>query len=218
MLLWGVSVGRDLKLNGLYLSKTGIFVREILKFEKLDWSSDEHVAYMQYSYPSGANMGDGLCSRTHLRRWAERELSEAETEAIRPRLDRHGTNRRCVFCDRRGEVAVDEYTVTMRDKFPVSPGHTLVIIRRHVASFSDTTLGEQLALLRAVAAARRQLDAEFHPDGYNIGINDGVAAGQTVMHVHIHVIPRYAGDAEDPRGGVRHCVPGKGYYDPTAGR
>lgn len=100
----------------------------------------------------------------------------------------------------------------------MSPGHTLIVTRRHVASFSETSVEEQHALLRAVAAARQALDAELHPDGYNIGINDGVAAGQTILHVHVHVIPRYAGDSPDPRGGVRHCIPAMGYYGPKAPR
>lgn len=113
---------------------------------------------------------------------------------------------RCPFCTLPdAQVASsDAWTLTIRDRFPVSQGHTLVISRRHVASFFDATEEEQFALLRAVRAAKADLDAELHPDGYNVGVNQGVAAGQTVMHLHVHLIPRYAGDVADPRGGVRH--------------
>ena len=125
-------------------------------------------------------------------------------------------SRRCPFCNFVADsvLAQDELTVTVRDGFPVSPGHTLVIPRRHVASWFDAAEEEKQALLRAVEAAKEALDAELHPDGFNIGINDGEAAGQTVMHLHVHVIPRYAGDMEDPRGGIRHCIAGEGYYYP----
>jgi diadenosine tetraphosphate (Ap4A) HIT family hydrolase len=82
-----------------------------------------------------------------------------------------------------------------------------------VASLFEASDAERQALWDALQRARARLEKEFHPDGYNLGVNDGAAAGQTVMHLHVHLIPRYQGDAEDPRGGVRHCVPGRGYYD-----
>lgn len=120
----------------------------------------------------------------------------------------------CPFCEVEPDrkLAEGDLTISIRDAFPVSPGHTLVVPRRHVASFFDLTEAEQAAVLRAVGEARAVLDGELHPDGFNIGINVGVAAGQTVMHAHVHVSPRFVGDAEDPRGGVRHCIPGRGYY------
>ena len=122
----------------------------------------------------------------------------------------------CPFCDppRDCIVAEDELTLTIRDGYPVSPGHTLVVTRRHIGSMAEATPAELEALLRALADARAALDRERHPDGYNIGINDGAAAGQTVMHLHVHLIPRFTGDMPNPRGGVRHCIRGKGYYDP----
>jgi len=101
---------------------------------------------------------------------------------------------------------------TIRDGFPVSEGHTLVMPRRHVGSFFDATAEELDAIWETVRLVKEELDAELHPDGYNIGVNVGEAAGQTVDHLHVHVIPRYEGDMEDPRGGVRHVIPGKGYY------
>ena len=120
----------------------------------------------------------------------------------------------CPFCS----LAVDrlvlesEGAVVIRDAFPVSPGHTLIIPRRHVASFFEITDTERAELMSLLAAARADLDREFRPAGYNIGINDGAAAGQTVPHLHIHLIPRYTGDADDPRGGVRWVLPDKAAY------
>ena len=120
----------------------------------------------------------------------------------------------CPFCrPAPGEVVLENNLCYARyDRFPASPGHLLIIPFRHVASFFDATEGEQTALLDLVREAKAFLDEELHPDGYNIGVNVGTAAGQTVMHLHVHVIPRYAGDVEDPRGGVRGAIPGKRVY------
>ena len=122
----------------------------------------------------------------------------------------------CPFCQMPPERVLlqDELTFAVRDGFPVSPGHTLILTRRHIQSYAEATPEELAALLHTLAEVRKALDLEFHPDGYNVGINDGVAAGQTVMHMHMHLIPRYQGDVANPRGGVRHCIPGKGCYDP----
>ena len=106
----------------------------------------------------------------------------------------------------------NEWAMVVRDAFPVSPGHTLVIPLRHVGSFFDTTATEREAMLTLLNAAKQQLDAEFSPAGHNIGINDGAAAGQTVGHLHVHLIPRYVGDQADPRGGVRWVIPEKADY------
>ena len=100
----------------------------------------------------------------------------------------------------------------IRDNYPVSEGHTLIIPKRHVDSFFDLQAIEKAAILQLLDEAKETLDEEFSPDGYNIGINDGAAAGQTVMHVHVHLIPRYRDDTEDPRGGVRWIFPGKAKY------
>ncbi len=119
-----------------------------------------------------------------------------------------------VFLDRPPSawLASNPLAFALADGFPVSPGHTLVIPRRGVATWFDATREEQHALMDLVAEVKALLDAQHRPDGYNIGVNVGAAAGQTVMHLHIHVIPRYNGDAPDPRGGVRHVIPGKGNY------
>ena len=100
----------------------------------------------------------------------------------------------------------------MRDGFPVSKGHTLVIPKRHVGSFFETTDEERADLLVLLNKAKVVIQEEFNPDGYNIGINDGPAAGQTVLHLHMHLIPRYKGDRNDPRGGVRWIIPEKADY------
>jgi diadenosine tetraphosphate (Ap4A) HIT family hydrolase len=120
----------------------------------------------------------------------------------------------CLFCGPIPLPAVAENAraIASRDTFPVNPGHTLVIPRRHVASWFDATHDERAALMDLVDVVKAALDQEMHPDGYNIGINIGEAAGQTVMHLHVHVIPRFAGDVDDPRGGVRFVIPARGNY------
>ena len=94
----------------------------------------------------------------------------------------------------------------------MSDGHTLVIPKRHVKSMFDCNSYEKADILQALETAKVALDREFSPDGYNIGINDGEAAGQTIPHLHIHLIPRYRGDVSDPRGGVRWIFPDKAKY------
>jgi superfamily II DNA or RNA helicase/diadenosine tetraphosphate (Ap4A) HIT family hydrolase/HKD family nuclease len=98
------------------------------------------------------------------------------------------------------------------DRFPVSPGHSLVVPRRLIANWWEATDQERADIFALVDEVKRQLDVELQPDGYNVGFNAGAAAGQTVGHLHIHVIPRYRGDMPDPRGGVRHVIPSKGNY------
>ncbi|HDL53779.1 MAG TPA: HIT family protein [Proteobacteria bacterium] len=120
----------------------------------------------------------------------------------------------CPFCTVPSDRIISEsdYTFTIRDGYPVSDGHTLIIPKRHVQSFFELHAIEKADILQFMEEARGQLDEEFSPDGYNIGINDGEAAGQTVMHLHIHLIPRYKGDIPDPRGGVRWIFPDKAKY------
>lgn len=98
------------------------------------------------------------------------------------------------------------------DRFPVSPGHALLVPRRHVKTWFDATEQEQQALIAAIGAAKTAIELEHAPDGYNIGINSGEAAGQTISHLHVHLIPRYKGDVDDPRGGVRLVLPEKAAY------
>src|SRR5260370_1948127 len=109
-------------------------------------------------------------------------------------------------------LASNHSAFAIADGFPVSPGHALLVPRRAIATWWDATDDERADILTLVDEVKRQLDAELRPDGYNVGFNSGAAAGQTVGHLHIHVIPRYSGDVPDPRGGVRHVIPGRGNY------
>jgi len=103
-------------------------------------------------------------------------------------------------------------TLAFRDNFPVTEGHTLVAPKRHVAGIFDLTESEQAELWIEVAKVRALLKKQYSPDGFNIGVNDGAVAGQTIAHAHIHVIPRRKGDVEDPRGGVRWIISSKAKY------
>lgn len=131
----------------------------------------------------------------------------------------------CIFCelDPVRVFAANNLAIAMLDLYPVTPGHALIIPKRHIESFFEATEEEREALFALLAEARRWLlntpQPPFDgvgppraPDGFNIGINDGRTAGQTVMHLHIHLIPRYAGDCPDPRGGVRWMFPERAPY------
>jgi diadenosine tetraphosphate (Ap4A) HIT family hydrolase len=120
----------------------------------------------------------------------------------------------CPFCTLpANRIVLENFDgMVIDDGFPISPGHTLIIPRRHTGSFFDLSETERNSLLSLLEDAKRRLDKEFRPDGYNIGINDGSSAGQTVPHLHIHLIPRFHGDRADPRGGVRWIIPEKADY------
>jgi diadenosine tetraphosphate (Ap4A) HIT family hydrolase len=118
----------------------------------------------------------------------------------------------CVFCKIENSEFENELAQAIFDKFPVNPGHLLIIPKRHVVSLFETTAAERTALFELLQQGRELLQRQYQPDGFNIGINDGIAAGQTVMHLHIHLIPRFTGDIENPRGGVRGVIPGKRVY------
>jgi len=120
----------------------------------------------------------------------------------------------CIFCNLPPARIADqnELALLFDDAYPVSLGHCLVIPRRHVGSWFEIGPEEQIAMLQLLAKARQRVEAIHHPSSYNIGINDGPAAGQTVPHLHMHLIPRYTGDQKDPRGGVRWLIPEKAKY------
>lgn len=122
----------------------------------------------------------------------------------------------CAFCTLPPERIIhgNATAIVIRDSYPVSPGHTLLIPRRHTGSFFDLSEQERVDILTLLDWAKLMLDRDFRPQGYNIGINDGAAAGQTVPHLHMHLIPRYEGDLTDPKGGVRWVIPGKAKYWP----
>ena len=120
----------------------------------------------------------------------------------------------CPFClPAEDRVAfVTAFAKGIWDAFPVTEGHLLVVPHRHVPTWGDLQASEQAAMLEGVSRAQALLSERFAPDGFNVGFNEGAAAGQTIPHFHIHVIPRRAGDMADPRGGVRHVIPQKGNY------
>lgn len=122
-------------------------------------------------------------------------------------------NNPCLFCtDPRGVSLTSELAYSARDTYAVSPGHSVVIPNRHVASFFELTTEEVTACMELIQEEKKLIDAEFQPDAYNIGVNIGPAAGQSIHHVHIHIIPRYEGDVENPQGGVRHVIPRNAHY------
>lgn len=112
----------------------------------------------------------------------------------------------CLFCnyDKELIIAENKYAFAIMDKFPVNEGHTLVIPKRHFQSFFEASEEEIKAIYSLLHEVKEMLDIQYEPQGYNIGVNDGYHAGQTVMHLHVHVIPRYRGDVENPRGGIRN--------------
>lgn len=120
----------------------------------------------------------------------------------------------CPFChlDKSRIILENDSARAFPDAFPVAQRHTLVVPKRHVVSLFDLPEEELAALWRLVALVRGKLRAELKPDGFNLGVNDGPAAGQTVMHAHVHIIPRRTGDSADPRGGVRWVLPAKARY------
>jgi diadenosine tetraphosphate (Ap4A) HIT family hydrolase len=120
----------------------------------------------------------------------------------------------CPFCGiEESHLRVEnDFAAAILDAFPVSKGHTLVVPKRHVSSLFELREEELAAVWQLVAAVRENLLAELEPDGFNIGVNDGPAAGQTVMHAHVHVIPRRKGDVADPRGGIRWIMADKAQY------
>ena len=126
----------------------------------------------------------------------------------------------CVFCDKPdGEkIFSDDFVYACLDKNPVSRGHVLIITNRHIKSWFDMSIDERDAVWAALLLLRDFLDEKFAPHGYNIGINSGIAAGQTIDHLHIHLIPRYLGDIDDPQGGVRGVIPEKRIYQKGGNR
>ena len=118
----------------------------------------------------------------------------------------------CPFCNHPEKILENDLAFAAYDRFPVSQGHILIIPKRHFSDFFQCTLPERMAILQLIDKCKDHLSKEFHPDGYNIGINCGEAAGQTVFHLHVHFIPRYNGDIENPCGGVRGVIPGKRIY------
>lgn len=123
----------------------------------------------------------------------------------------------CVFCklDKGRIILESKNVIAIYDKYPVSQGHILVIPREHKQSYFNLNVSIQNEVWSLVEKVREHLIIRFDPDGFNIGVNDGIPAGQTIPHCHIHVIPRYKGDIENPAGGVRGVIPSKMKYHDT---
>lgn len=119
----------------------------------------------------------------------------------------------CPFCNLEREIINEsEFSFAIYDAFPVNKGHALIIPKRHTADFFDLSNEEQSDCILILNRVKQIIQEKYNPDGFNVGININEAAGQTVPHVHIHLIPRYKGDVEEPRGGVRGVIPGKKNY------
>ena len=121
-------------------------------------------------------------------------------------------NQNCIFCGDPTMVIENELAFAHYDTYPVNPGHCLIIPRRHVAEYFQATAEEKVAIWALVDEMKVILDEEYKPDGYNVGVNICEAAGQSVPHIHIHMIPRYRGDVENPKGGVRGVIPHRQKY------
>jgi diadenosine tetraphosphate (Ap4A) HIT family hydrolase len=132
------------------------------------------------------------------------------SEDVRP-VDTTG---HCPFCSVEQARAAwsSPLVFALWDLYPVSLGHALVVPRRHATSWTELTADEKAALIAGVDAARALIEERYQPHAYNVGYNDGAAAGQTIVHFHVHVIPRYQGDVLDPRGGIRWVLPDKAAY------
>lgn len=119
----------------------------------------------------------------------------------------------CPFCTGERTLLVENaFAFSIEDSFPVSPGHSLIIPKTHVPTIFDLSNEAYAACFDLARVVRSLLLNKYKPDGFNIGANCGEPAGQTIAHAHLHLIPRYAGDVPNPRGGIRHIIPGKGYY------
>jgi len=113
----------------------------------------------------------------------------------------------CIFCKyfKDGKYIIEnDLAFAVYDKFPVNKGHTLIVPKRHFSSFFDATTFEVIAIFNLINDIKKIIDKDHKPSGYNIGINIGEDSGQTIFHLHVHVIPRYKGDIENPRGGIRN--------------
>lgn len=121
----------------------------------------------------------------------------------------------CFFCKcitNKDYTLENEHAIARFDDYPVNDGHLEIIPKRHIKTWWETTLDEKNAIFDLLDKAKTIVDDKYHPDGYNIGMNLGEEAGQSIMHLHVHLIPRYKGDVENPRGGVRGIIPTKQNY------
>ena len=114
--------------------------------------------------------------------------------------------------DEINKIHISDNFFVIKDKFPVSENHLLIISKRKVIDYFNLNNSEKEELFKVIDKCKEIIEIKNKPDGFNIGMNCGKSAGQTIMHFHCHVIPRYKGDMKKPEGGIRHCINGKGYY------
>jgi diadenosine tetraphosphate (Ap4A) HIT family hydrolase len=126
------------------------------------------------------------------------------------------SDKKCLFCDKtpnRHQIIMENELFYSRwDDYPVSEGHSEVVPKKHIKSFFHLTKKEVEYMYDLIKKTKEIIDKKYHPDSYNIGINEGIYAGRTIDHLHIHIIPRYKGDVDNPKGGIRNVIPGKGSY------
>ncbi|HKL75781.1 MAG TPA: HIT family protein [Halanaerobiales bacterium] len=120
----------------------------------------------------------------------------------------------CPFCNINEDkiIAKNKFSYAIYDKYPVNKGHILIISKEHIRDYFDASTEVREAIFDLMEDCKSLLDNKYNPNGYNIGFNCGKEAGQTIMHFHLHLIPRYEGDIEDPTGGVRGVIPEKRVY------
>ena len=121
----------------------------------------------------------------------------------------------CLFCkviSDKDFFLENDLAIARFDNFPVNEGHLEVIPKRHIKDWWEATPEERVAIFNLIDRAKAVVDEKYHPDAYNIGMNLGEEAGQSIMHLHVHLIPRYKGDVPNPRGGVRGVIPQKQNY------
>ena len=170
----------------------------------------DHIVPRKHGGTDGLENLQGLCWRCN----AEKRASDS-TDFHRVRESYSYREHGCAFCDMKGERVVSENSLAyvVRDLFPATPLHSLIIPKRHVADFFELTGAEDNAVMALLRQTKFDIvSKDKDVEGFNMGINNGQVAGQTVFHVHIHLIPRRRGDVEDPRGGLRSIIPGKAAY------
>jgi len=122
----------------------------------------------------------------------------------------------CIFCEIKKTksriILENSHAFSILDQYPVSQGHTLIILKRHIASLFEASSEEITAIFDLGKQVQKLLSKQYRPDGFNVGFNDLEAAGQSIPHCHMHIIPRYQGDVKNPRGGIRGVIPGKQNY------
>lgn len=213
----GEEGARRLDLSG---REHGRVVRLLRTLEAAVGDERETNSRIDEALRSGGSL---VCVRIHHRKGDEKTRALGVLRALHGReihywgpwgFEDVAAEAACVFCTLPAEriVGENDAAVWIQDMYPVTPGHCLIVLKRHVVSFFDATAAEREGLLSLIDKARTHVGERHAPSGYNIGINDGIAAGQAVEHLHVHLIPRFTGDSEDPHGGVRRVLPDKAHF------